>query len=284
MGPKDNNDYDIVDHKENNDAQTSWKRFSNWFWGENVKSYIYPDKRMCMNFWTTTTIRIILTVMLYINTIYRFAWTIDRSISTFLRYQLYFTSWSLYMTLYTETWIILMSIYTYRNGINLENKNQLAIFKHNHIFFILSLGMETVTTLMYWVALYEYNTYFDLIEVSRMIDHILPYIVLIVEYISVGWVFYQKQTILYFLIFIYFPVNIAYSVFGPRDLYDILTWDTVMSYVNLTVMLSIVFGSFAIYALISQKRFGKQEMKNIENKGKILNFSTIKFPLLNHNY
>ncbi|CAI2372417.1 unnamed protein product [Moneuplotes crassus] len=246
--------------------ESCWNRFTSWYWGPNIKEYINPDERPVMNFKALMAFRIFLTVLLLINLFYRLGYTANDGASTFFRYQLYFTSWSLYITIYTEIWIICVSFKNNKNGVDLEDKTQVNLLKHNHIFMILTLAMESVTTLMYWIAIYEYDSKFSVREVSGMLDHILPLIVILFEFFSNGWVLYQRQTVVIFTLFTYFPVNISYSIFGPRDLYEMLPWDTVMSYVFVLVIFGIAFGGHAIYALYSQCRYNKGKKENKDKK------------------
>ncbi|CAI2370142.1 unnamed protein product [Moneuplotes crassus] len=241
--------------------QSRCRRFSCWYWGSNTEEYINPDERATIGFTLLMTFRTILTTLLIINTIYRFIWTGHDGVNTFFRYQLYFTTWSLYVTLYTEIWIISTSLYNHKKGVDFENKKQLRILMHNHIFMILTLAMESVTTLMYWTAIYEYGKDISPKECSRILDHSLPLVVILFEFFSNGWVLYQRQTVTILILLVYFPVNILYTVFGPRPLYSRLPWNNIESFIFVVAVFGIAFGGHALYSLFSKWRFNRAKKR-----------------------
>lgn len=261
MSSQTPNGSDLENNKTAEQAEPAQKscctRLGEWFWGPNLKEYINPDFRPVISYQKLQLFRIILLSLLVVNTIYRIIYTAVDGISTFGRYQLYFTTWSLYVTIYVEFWVVFTSKYNRSNPVNFETGKQLLVLKHNHIWMILALAMETVTTIIYWTSIYDYDSDFSLREASGMLDHILPMVILAFDFFCTGWVFYQRQTVVIFFLLSYFPFNIGYSILGPRDLYDIMPWDTVMSYVFVIVILGIAFGGHALYALYSQWRYRK---------------------------
>lgn len=157
--------------------------------------YIYAEERLYAPHWLIQTFRIILTLALYGNTIFRITYQIQDG--DFWKSQLYFTTFSLYCTLYTETFIIITSFYTRKHGFDPRKRWLVNLQKHNNLFLSISLGAEAVTTVVYWFGI-ALLTGMGSRVISATIDHSLPFFILLGDLFMVGWVY--RYT--YFIVFI----------------------------------------------------------------------------------
>lgn len=217
-----------------------------------------------MTFWTLNITRIILTFLLHLNNFYRLGITIKEGV--FGTYQLYFTTWSLYMTLYIETFIIVSSVYTYFQTLDKESKHQRRIWMHHNIVLWIALVSETVTPLIYWTALFSYGRTINFRVFSDMVDHFLPTLILGIEFVLVGWVFKIKFIFAILLVlFVYIPVNGLYTAITDEPLYDIITWKSIGTVIWLVGLFILGLVCFLIYWAFTVYRYRRYLKKNLKD-------------------
>ena len=102
------------------------------------------------------------------------------------------------------------------------------------------------------------------ISISIYIDHLIPLVALIIDFILVGYVFrwtYVIPLILYTVV-LYMPVTYFYSENSDDDLYKILSWDSPMTLVWIIICTIIVLTGYGIFLSISIYRYKKHLRKN----------------------
>lgn len=194
------------------------------------------------------------------NNFYRVGVTIHEG--EFWKYQLYFTTWGLYLTLWAETWIIACSLFNKFKGIDLESSHQLRNWKHNSIAFQLALGSEIVIPIIYWAALYDYGDKITFRRFSGIIDHLVPTIIVLFEFFASGWTFRYKFMLIFFpFMAIYMPINATYAGVADEPLYDIMPWDNVGTYIVVFAVVVMLFGSMSLLTLFSKWRYNRWNSK-----------------------
>jgi hypothetical protein len=265
--PYDSDEDDLADEETGLLKSDSFcTKLDKLFWGD-YRNHIYPESRLYANYWFIISVRILLTLVLHIDNIYRVWYT--HSEGKFNRYQFYFTTWSLYLTIYSETFIIFTSLYNKLNGFDVRKRWQRNLWKHNVAFFCVAVVCETVVPIMYWPLIYDYRGLAPE-QIMRIVDHSIPTIVLIFDFFTVGWLF--RPTYISFIVglfVLYVPLNGIYTSTHTEPLYEFLTWKSVFTLYYLGLIIGICLVSFLIYWLFSSWRYYRYEAQpKSRNKGK----------------
>lgn len=231
---------------------TKCARVGKWFWGD-WSSYLYSEERVLVKYWIMQTSRIILTSMLYWNTVFRIIENILQG--DFVRSQFFFTTFGIYATLYSETILILTSFWTKRNGYDKQKRWIVNTWKHNNLAVIVTLEINTVITVVFWLGIYLLTGPGSR-GPSSYIDHSLPMSILLLEFICVGWVIRYTYFLVYLAIaLLYLPVNAAYSLTIGSPLYSSIAWDSYQTAVSIVAIAVVSVVIFVLYLLISRYRY-----------------------------
>lgn len=244
------------------DNRTLWGKWNDHFWGIDYLEYVYAEERMYVPWWLLQTFRIVTLLALIGNTTYRFYYSAEEDIIG--QKQLFYTSWSLYITIYTMLFVILTSFYTHHRGYDPEKPWLVNLLLHNNLFFSLSLGMQAVTTLIFWVGI-MFFTDIGGHPVSAALDHSLAFFLLITDFIVVNWVF--RWTYSYVFIFVsllYIPVNASYTVTTDDPIYSSITWDGYKTAIFVPLIMLVGVLSFALLLTIARKRYQKHLEENVK--------------------
>lgn len=249
------------DHKPQPKKASFCQKFDRWFWGQ-YKPYIYSEQRLYMNYWFIQIFRILFTLALYGNTIYRFYYNIRDG--ELLHSQFYFTTFGIYITLYTETAIIITSFWTRKQGYDENRRHMVNWWKHNNLMMSVALGCEAVITVVYWFGIAFVTSIGDEV-VSSSLDHSLPVFILIGDFIMVGWIFRYTYYIVFFIVaFGYMPINYAYVKETNNPIYENIAWRTYKSYVYVLAILIVGIILYFILTLVSRKRYSRYVRQNVE--------------------
>ena len=235
------------------------KQLSKWFFNDD-EDKLFAEARLLWSHQSLNITRIVFIVVLTINCMWRMIYTsID---DKFLKDQLYFTTWWYYITVYVLTCITLTSYYFKEHEFNYKNKWHVRFLRHNNLVFFIMLWCQWLVFLIYYTMLVKWES--PEISISIYIDHLIPLVALIIDFILVGYVFrwtYVIPLILYTVV-LYMPVTYFYSENSDDDLYKILSWDSPMTLVWIIICTIIVLTGYGIFLSISIYRYKKHLRKN----------------------
>ena len=233
-----------------------------WFWGDWT-SYLYSEERIWAKYWIMQTSRIILTFMLYWNTVFRIIENILQG--DFVRSQFFFTTFGIYATLYSETILIITSFLTKRQGYDQHKRWIICMWKHINLAVIVTLEINTVITVVFWLGIYLLTGPGSR-GPSSYIDHSLPMIILLLEFICVGWVVRYTYFLVYLAIaLLYLPVNAAYSLTIGSPLYSSIAWDSYETAASIVAIAILSVVVFVLYLLISKYRYVRYLRRKTES-------------------
>lgn len=247
-------------------------RLSNWFWGTDERMWRYESRHLIHPI-GISVIRALFLIIVMFNEIYRLVYmTIDDEVAFD---QLYFTTWSYYMTIYTCTFNLLTGLYILKKGYFFDSRAFSYIVRHNMLVFSIAWASESLTTVIFWTGLYEPRRV-TAKEFSTMFDHFGPLLVLVTDFILVGWVFKFTYILALLVLFaLYVPMNAAYSRITDHPIYDILDWKSIGTLIWMVLIIIVVLLAFVIFWAISQCRYKRYVRKlgqvNASDKSSVSN-------------
>lgn len=300
------NDRKYQDLEENRQTQglSRWSRFNSWFWGpdhqiedkctndlsidnsfSDISNWLNPDKRLCLGYWITLTIRIILTLIIYANNMHLVVYTIQKG--DFMLYQLYFCTWTLYVTSWAETWIIASSVYNRLHDTNtasnrlskVENsappKFQMGIWKHNYIVYILSLTMGTTTFVIYWIKVILFDSRSSVTTTTDIANHSLPVVIGLFEFVAAGWVMQHKHEIVLLpIVTVQIAITGIYALVSNTPLTSILPWNNAGTLIWILILNIVLFIIYALFTTLSICKY-KVQVRGV--------YQTVSLPHKSHN-
>jgi len=252
-----------------NDANTGddvqekscWRKFTTWFWGPSYEELYYAENRVYIPYWLLQTVRIVLVLVIYGNTIYRIIYNIEDG--ELLHSQVYFTTFGIYITLYLMTFLVISSFYFKINGFDPNNITHARIWKHHNLVMALAIGSEIVITVVYWIGV-SFFTEMSSKVVSSFFDHSIPLAVLMFDFIFVGWVFKYTYTFIFIILaLLYIPINASYTLTSDDPIYENISWKTYDTGVIVGIIMFFGGLGFIMMLAVSRCRYKRYQKRNI---------------------